>query len=168
MASFTPAPNPVVGCRLSVVGEPSRIDNRQLTTDNSSQRERIHQPRQRDAAEEQRAEHQEKKANALFARVFPEQGEVNGRGQRVNEHQHQMIAEQAHSFRPSEMSKTSSTSKRFMRPAVIVKAVPCSYVIDVTSPCTPMPTPTKYSSPEPMEPMAARKRRSEPPVWPIV
>src|SRR3954464_9546989 len=103
-----------------------------------TQRKRIHQPRQRDSAEEERTEDEEEKADPFRARFLPEQREESPRRHGVDEHQHDVIAEKAHSFRPCAMSKTSSTRSRFMSPAVMVKAVPCSKVMEVTSPCTPI------------------------------
>src|SRR5207302_248190 len=93
----------------------------------------------RDASEKERAEDDEERADPFGARLLPEQREENAGGYRVEEHQHDVIAEKAHSFRPCAMSNASTTSSRFIRPAVMVKAVPCSKVMEVMSPCTPMP-----------------------------
>ena len=79
-----------------------------------------------------------KSADPFGARLLPEQREEEAGGRGVEEHQHDVVAEEAHSFRPCAMSNASSTSSRFMRPAVMVNAVPCSKVIEVTSPCTPI------------------------------
>src|SRR6266508_5287000 len=94
----------------------------------------IHHPSERDAADYQREKHEQEKPELLPPLVLPEQREEERRGQGVEDHQHDVVAQEAHSFRPSEMSKTSSTSRRFISPAVTMKAVPCSYVIDVMSP----------------------------------
>src|SRR5204862_7005042 len=72
----------------------------------------------------------------------------------------EMTAENAHSFRPSAISKESSTSSKFMRPAVSVKAVPYSNVMEVMSPKSRMPRAMKYGSPAPIEPMVARSERT--------
>src|SRR6266851_8610653 len=88
--------------------------------------EGIHQPRQRDAAEEQAAEDEQKKSDAFPSRVLPQQREVPAGEDGVDEHEDDVVAEQAHSLRPSAMSNASSIRSRFMRPAVMVNAVPCS------------------------------------------
>src|ERR1700737_3801313 len=155
MASFMAAPRPPVAQLLScsvaantVAEQPSN----RATQQPSSQRERVHHPAQCNAAEEQGAEHEQEKPDPLLAAVLPQQGEEERRSHGVEEHQHDVISQQAHSFRPSEISKTSRTRRRFISPAVIVNAVPCSYVIDVTSPCAPIAAATKYNSPAPIEP----------------
>src|SRR5581483_8058067 len=96
------------------------------TQQRSFQRKRIHDPRERDAAEEKRAEDEKEELDPLGAVVLPQQREVDARGHRVQKHQHDMIPQQAHSLCPSAMSYASSMSSRFIRPAVIVNAVPCS------------------------------------------
>src|SRR5581483_3920206 len=173
IASFTPA--------LAVPGSGSRVPSEFAhlcsgpgTRDpgrfsvSFAEREWVHDPSQHNAADEQRAEDEKEKPDALFARVLPQQREVDAGGDGVDEHQHDVIPQQAHSFRPSAMSKASSISRRFISPAVIVNAVPCSYVIEVTSPCGPMPAATKYMIPDPIDPSAASNRSSEPPVCEIV
>src|SRR5438132_9855995 len=94
MANFTPAPRPVaelLGCsvaRRSVAEQPSN----RATQQPSFEREGIHQPRQRDAAEEQAAEHKQKESNALAPRMFPQQREIDAGHDRVDEHQDHVIA----------------------------------------------------------------------------
>src|SRR5579872_824377 len=169
IASFTPAlavPRPgsrVPGRFVRLCSGPGTRDPGRLVV-SFAEGERVHDPGQHNAADEQRAEDEQEKLDPLFARVLPEQREVDARRHGVDEHQHHVIAQQAHSFRPSAISNASSISRRFMRPAVIVNAVPCSYVIDVTSPCGPIAAATKYMVPDPIDPSAASNRSSEPPV----
>src|SRR5258706_10684076 len=132
------------------------------------QRKRIHQPRQRDPAEKEREEDEKEEADPLGPRLFPEKREENAGGDGVDEHQHDVVSEEAHSFRPCAMSKTSSMRRRFISAAVIVNAVPCSNVIELTSACTPMPTAIQYRSPAPIDPRLARIRRRAPPLCSIV
>src|SRR6266545_5707098 len=126
-ANFTPA-LPVAGllsCSVARWNSPQQPSNR-ANKQPSFQWERIHHPRQRDPAEKQRAENQEEKSNALLPCALPQQRKVHTGGDGIDEHQQHMTVQQTHSFRPSEISKESSMSSRFINPAVIVNAVPCS------------------------------------------
>src|SRR5579872_6895897 len=113
------------------------------------QRERVHEPGHDDAAEKEATEDEQKEFDALLPPFFPQQREVDAGGHGVDEHQDEVVLQQAHSFRPSAMSNESSISRRFISPAVTVNAVPCSYVIEVMSPWIPMASATKYMIPEP-------------------
>src|SRR5438067_3001880 len=121
MASFM-----VGGWQLAVGRDCRPAANCQPPTANSFIRRVIHQPRQGDAADEQPDEHLQEEPDALLARALPKQREVDPRGHGVDEHQHDVVAEETHSFLPSAMSNTSSISSRFISPAVMAKAVPCS------------------------------------------
>src|SRR5437762_2116382 len=95
-------------------------------TASSFQRKRVHGPGQGNPADEQREEHQQEESDPFHAAVLPQQGEKDAGGDRVKKHQGDVVPQQAHSFLPSAMSNVSSTNNRFIRPAVMVNAVPCS------------------------------------------
>src|ERR1700741_1897507 len=109
----------------------------------SSERKREHQPAERDAAEEERTEDGQEGADAIAARLLPEQREKDRRAEGIEKHQHDVIVQNAHAvsgrtFRFVAISKQSMTSNRFMRPAVSMNVEPYSKVEETTLPDTPM------------------------------
>ena len=71
------------------------------------QRERVHHPPERDAAEEQREEDERKKRMRSGRLSFHSSVKKSAVSDGVDEHQDDVIAEQAHCFRPSRRCRSS-------------------------------------------------------------
>src|SRR6185369_5252179 len=87
------------------------------------EREEIEDPAKRDSAEDERGKQLRAEAELLFRVVAHQRRKHDGHKQR--EHDHQTHVRRRH-FRPCVISKASSTTSMFSRPATIRKALPYS------------------------------------------
>src|SRR6266705_1765455 len=98
MASFMAGCHPEPRRRRGIPCAHARGIPRFARNDTSSQWKVVHRPRQRDAAEEETDEDLDEEDDPLAPGVLPQQGEVEAGGHGVDEHQHDVVADQAHSF----------------------------------------------------------------------